>query len=1148
MATLQQRRFQDLNQLRKSRIAERTIQPVRITEIPQSLAPTPSTTSEPTLEEQAFEQVQRAAQGKRTMVTEDIAPYYARLLENKEIREAVESGQSARISALQSGFTNVDEYIGVQNRLIADINKSNIEKFKSEGLNPVIQDGKIIAFEDTKSEIYSPQLGAFVNVNKMGGTAILRPPTYKESQAIVSAQYKGSARGISSNIPIIKDVVASKDLIDLKARQYQELTSNLNNLDTSQLNERIKQIKQIGGKVEKVENKMTGEVSYKFSEPTIKIGATKSTQRDVPVSQLSNQGLFRYSTGLFTGELGQGYKVIAKDIGISGYSTTTPEKEFYKVSNFGTGIYNPSTNKYESISEKIIIPEETKSYFTPEQIGKGVEMFGEGVLFVPNYFGGLGESTIVGSEFGGQKNVKEYVKAYPIETGILVSGGLFSAGTKITKTLKTPIIKQEVLTVMNDVPNPLSIQFKPTTRNIFFKEGKQYIQDTGGQYREVVKEVKYGRKTEVNTPLRDLFGMKPLSKEESLYKLRKSVGYDESEFIALNKIKTGLTKEEFVSKLTREGISKSRAEELFTFENKIKETLRTIKPSIEESYVKGEVTSITTEEKSVSRLVGKQTLISQKGEVLGVKFLQKKPKTIDIGIESEYIGESKSKLPSITSIGEREGEVELKLFRESLPKTEQAKFDKLDKLSKKYWMEQVNVGSLGMNMYRGKILSLESKKFSEQLDKGYSYLSQQGLLRKAKKTDFGFPLRDKSKDIIIKGTTEDITLQTSKFAKIEVDKANQLGKQSELFGGVSASKSLGETPRFNIFADISISRRLNPLKRKLELSKGGSIIEKGEPSITITDETIEEARGVMGGGKKSSKEFLQQMYKLKTIPIPKVTLTKTIIPKTSTLKAVVEPKTSMLPLVSASSVTTQDISSTILNPIVENVYTKNKFDSINVLTGKYILNDALIKEDTKVNELFLTAEELKDKYKIRDIFGDEVKIRQFEIQSPIESQKQDSALKLLQSLKQEQKQRMQQTTRQITTQKTKEQKIREPKKPFKFKFTLPSKTKGTTAKETLKDLYGVWVKKGGEDISLGKFETIGKAKEELFGTLREELRASGYVEKGGKKVRLNLFGTEFKPSKKDFMRVVQPKEKRLSTKGEVSEIKLFKKKGRKRFF
>jgi hypothetical protein len=384
-------------------------------------------------------------------------------------------------------------------------------------------------------------------------------------------------------------VIASKDYIDSLAREYKSLVSDLDNLTPEQLEARLKAIQKIGGTVKEKTNEK-GEAIYQISEPTIRIGTSKATMREVPVSQLSSQGAFRYSTGLFTGELGAMYKRIAEDVGIKGYTETIPETKFTRTDWFGTGEYNILTGRYEPRKEEITIPESTSMFFTPSQIGGGIETFGQVVTFAPTYFGGLGESIFVGSEFGGQTTPLEYVKSYPLETIGIVGGGLFALGSKGYRWIKTPKIQQvKLLPKMSE--GELYMVSKPLTREIYTSPvtGKTIMRERyniGGIGRRIIKE---GRKTVVTSR----FGT-PIY--EGVYKADVE-GYERA-----------------LKLLEKRGYTTSQA----------KEILRLQRPQVVKEAFKGKLKVLTPEEGEVNIfLQGFEDIRPLKGQTRGINWLKK---------------------------------------------------------------------------------------------------------------------------------------------------------------------------------------------------------------------------------------------------------------------------------------------------------------------------------------------------------------------------------------------------------------------------------------------------------------------------------------------------------------------------------------------
>ena len=93
--------------------------------------------------------------------------------------------------------------------------------------------------------------------------------------------------------------------------------------------------------------------------------------------------------------------------------------------------------------------------------------------------------------------------------------------------------------------------------------------------------------------------------------------------------------------------------------------------------------------------------------------------------------------------------------------------------------------------------------------------------------------------------------------------------------------------------------------------------------------------------------------------------------------------------------------------------------------------------------------------------------------------------------------------------------------------------------------FEVFTKRFGKDISLGKRETQKGAEELLVGKLRGTLAASGFIEKGGEKLKvseLNIRSDDFTRGKRDEFRLVQKQNRRLSQRPETQEIKMFKSK------
>lgn len=121
-----------------------------------------------------------------------------------------------------------------------------------------------------------------------------------------------------------------------------------------------------------------------------------------------------------------------------------------------------------------------------------------------------------------------------------------------------------------------------------------------------------------------------------------------------------------------------------------------------------------------------------------------------------------------------------------------------------------------------------------------------------------------------------------------------------------------------------------------------------------------------------------------------------------------------------------------------------------------------------------------------------------------------------------------------------------------IKQTIPSITikipKLPSAQKKVKDIkleedeYGIFARKKGKDYLVGKKKTKKEARKLLFGELDNTLRASGFIKKGDKKIKVTDLSKDFRYSKTDPFRVVEKKHARINTPGERRELKASKKK------
>ncbi len=492
-------------------------------------------------------------------------------------------------------------------------------------------------------------------------------------------------------------------------------------------------------------------------------------------------------------------------------------------------------------------------------------------------------------------------------------------------------------------------------------------------------------------------------------------------------------------------------------------------------------------------------LSSQKGEGVLIARTKEFSAYENIGIDRNILRKIKTKpTDKIKVIKERAVDTRLEQFRETLPKWERAKFDKLDKLSQSYWEGQVRAGSVGRDISRGQGKSFMGAKLKDLEDKGYSALSEAGVLRKAKPTDWA-------------------------------------------------------TSKKPIVTELEISRA-----RKIPTAKSRSLVEEGRPDIIYDlDELFgtTSVKVMRGGAKPSSPQYLQQLYQetpiasiVKKVPKPKPTK----VPKPKVEPTILEP-----PKVEPKPVSiyegkglyerTEGIEA--LAPVQRDGQILMAKIDTQVRVDEKIKIDTVqrVKEKPILIEKQITITDTKSKERLELFQPLDIQTKQREAVK-VKSQEKLSSRQVLNQLleiKQMPKQRMPERLKQKETTK--------PKTPKVPRIVLPllgqPESKREPAKQALKD-FKVFVTKFGKETEIGEFSTLGEARKELKEELIGTLRAGGGIKRGEKKLtfqEIGLFGEEFRPSKVSPFKVIQKKTKRLRRSGETSELQYFRKQKRGSF-
>jgi len=389
--------------------------------------------------------------------------------------------------------------------------------------------------------------------------------------------------------------------------------------------------------------------------------------------------------------------------------------------------------------------------------------------------------------------------------------------------------------------------------------------------------------------------------------------------------------------------------------------------------------------------------------------------------------------------------------------------------------------------------------------------------------------------------------------KYPYTKLRQQGKLKDTFEGLVGSKEIKtySKPEATLYRELGVSRTTIPRGRKPLIDTSKVLVIKGEPFWSITDESILGTRGFVGGGKKSSQQFLEQLYKteelksstilgFKKLPVTRPPKQPQILETPDVLGINIPvSEVSVIPKETTTNIPPQNLPIQTKNELGE-LWGKSEITPLSYELDKLLgTTQEKMKEGQKGKERLkeatpsgLTSIELLKSFEEQkpvEIFRDIQK--QEQIQELTQKQGQQSALKFFQSLRQRTK-------------------IPETPKIPRLTIEIPDLTKRIkkrrTATETLQNIYGFYVRRKGKDIFTEGFRTQREAETEFKKAIFGTLRAGGGITKGGQKIKTSIFG--LRPSKKDEFRLIQPREKRLSAKREVSEIQFFKRKGRKTFF
>lgn len=386
-------------------------------------------------------------------------------------------------------------------------------------------------------------------------------------------------------------------------------------------------------------------------------------------------------------------------------------------------------------------------------------------------------------------------------------------------------------------------------------------------------------------------------------------------------------------------------------------------------------------------------------------------------------------------------------------------------------------------------------------------------------------------------------------------------KPYALVGTSGELKGFVRTPELTYarFKTADISRKIIPKERRLLTNAGGiADISRAEPKFTIYDETIKSSIGFMGGGKKSSPQFLEKLYKgieqakaetglslLKVKPTkpakaPKVKH-EAILPETTTGvglyslgSSVVYGKPDVLSGIyggTVSGIPSSDFSRGFFAGLGKTIpETQAQTDILSTTTDRTLTGEATGTLTSQIG-----TEKLIELERLRTPSLEITRPREMTIERLEQTPKERLAERVVQIERQAQREK------QITTTKI-ETPRQPPRRPPKTPPIIP-KIKKLLSELKKKAVGGeefeVFGRRFGVDKSLGTFTTQEKAEKAGIKFAKGTLGASFFVKKEGQKIpfeKLKL-SSEFRPSKIESGRIVQMREARLTTGGERREIK-----------
>ncbi len=976
-------------------------------------------------------------------------------------------------------------------------------------------------------ESYDPRSRTYISQSPTGAgtTAYTRMPTPDESQRIREAQLKGSVFDKPTS-----EIIEQSGAERINIKKFEDLTRDISELKGEELDKRLNEIKNIGGaKVVGTPTAEGTEFSISYEPTNIKVSLPffkDKTLFEIPTSAITaksegslylqtvSEGVGKVGTGIsvaggkvLSGFTGGIFDIVGKVDVVSpryygskvGEIVKKPSILFDKFKYRGTGSMvldldsNVARLPTEEDSKRQDLRQTLHSDFlvTKEGAQTGAKFLGETGVSYGKYLVPIAGGVFFASDVERQVRPYDYnpisfVKEEPLQAAMLggiLLGAVAMKGYKMSRPKKlTPL--QESNIMLQKIETESARLLKERQKLL---GGLKYVEDPtkGIVKRQPFEYVGLGKKT--------------LTGQEAIVFAEKSTG--------------------IIIKPTREVPKKVIDIGLYTQPQEVYRVTQDLFPKLKySSYIEKPV-------KQTSYLLTGTTKVGKDMSGVGVSY-QIGAKGIPISkqvisISGKQTGQSFETLFKTFEAGRKSKKIvqagEMPFIIESFPT---GRLVKQEFTGTKILSTQKE-GDVLFRRYltqRKEIPTTPTRLFGDEFSKV--------LMEKPKKEVFGFR---RTKEI-----TEDVVIPSKLEPSIKIEFVS--GKDST--------------------SAVIVAKIDEPF---VHIAKGKEIPE-GFKWIS----QLEEQRILTTTGKKSSGEFLQGLYQQQKLQVKDVILVPPK-PKVSTVRAeIIKPLELNIGTVKADTIWagaglyertteigTMGVLTKEVSPISLASVTRSSTMDLgqrDMLGNNILLKDIQrekiredIKLDTRTDTRLMVGTRLKLFEAIRLGQRELIKLSQRERMKELIKEK----------TKQKQAQRMDvfevlKTGIRTKTSEIIDTKIKPPTtKTSDIKLPKTSSSDKDKIDKLFDEEFKVFVKKGGEDISIGEFKTFIEAKKKLRGELSETLRASGFIESKGKKVKIDLgdFGSEFRMAKKDQFRIVQKASKRLSRKGETKEIQFFKKKG-----